>query len=262
MALRDAPGLMAKGQAPEPTEEEVAAAILAGDEGDVELPDQPEGEQERTGDVVEALRRARRDMGYVRKRLRFSQGNTRYDYRGIDQVVNATRPVLERHGITLVPSVADYQGRDVMRSTGSRSHESTVIMEYWVFGPAGDMLEKPVRVVGQALNTSDKDAAAAQSVAMRVALVQLLHIATGDPDPDNQHIDRGAAPEFDAAAYREEALKPDTTVARIQQMQNDVSRLEVGGTMVVNETGDDESIAHLLWRVRQERKGAGGGEKS
>jgi hypothetical protein len=206
-------------------------------------------------DVVTALARARRDMGVVGKRDRFDSPQTKYQYRGVDRVVNASREVLTRHGILLVPQAVQYEGRDVPRQQGGRSHESTVTMLYWVYGPDGDCLEHPVKVIGQALDTSDKDAAKAQSVAWRTALIQLLHIATGDPDPDSVRIDRGEAPEFDPAAYRDEALTPDTSVGRLSQMINDLRNLGKGDVLVVNETGDEEKIGNLIWRVRKDRAG-------
>lgn len=255
MALRDAPGLRPQGAGEEPGDALPAGVVALPDDGDeIELPPQPEGEQFDV-DVLEAIRRCRRDIGIIRKKGEYKQGNTKFNFRGIDQVVNATRPVLDRHGLVLIPSVVEFQCRDVERQGGGRSHETLLLMEFWVYGPRGDFLEHPVRTMGEALNTSDKDAAAAMSVAWREALIKLFHIASGDPDPDSQYIERGEA-RFDATAYREEALRPTTSVGRLQQMMNEVRSLGKGGVLVENEIGDEESIEHLLWRVRKERMGS------
>lgn len=246
------------GTPPSPDRDPEAEAAIASvlEPPPPELPAPVPGE---AGDVsaVVALARARRDMGTLAKSDQYNQGGTRYSYRGVDRVVNATRPVLERHGILLVPYVSSYEQRDIPRQTGGRSGMSIVHMEYWVYGPQGDHLPMPVRVIGEAMDTSDKDAAKAQSVAWRVALIQLLHIATGDPDPDSMRIDRGEAPTFNPLDYREEALNPATSVGRLSQMIHDLKTHGKGDVLVENEVGDEEKIGNLVWRVRRERSSGG-----
>lgn len=208
-----------------------------------------------------ALARARADMPRVGKRDRFEGGNAgRFNFRGVDRVVNATRPVLARHGLVVVPELLGVDRRDVPRSSGQgKSTETVVRVQYHVIGPQGDALPVPLVVVAEALDTADKGAAKAMSVAWRTALIQLLHIATGDPDPDSVMIERGdgdidrGQAAFDPQAYRTEALRVSTSPARLNQMINDLQRLGRGSELVPNEFGEDEKLGSMLFRLRQER---------
>ena len=209
-----------------------------------------------------ALARARADMPLVGKKDRFDGGNAgRFNFRGVDRVVNATRPVLAKHGLVILPELVDLQRRDVQRKDGGRSTETVVRVQYHVIGPQGDQLPVPLVVVGEALDTADKSGAKAMSVAWRTALIQLLHIATGDPDPDSVMIERGdgdvdrGQPELDLEAYRTEALRTSTSHARLNQMINDLRKLGRGSELVPNEFGEPEKLGSMLYRLRNERAG-------
>jgi ERF superfamily len=177
-----------------------------------------------------------------------------YNYRGIDRVVNAVAPLLNRHGILMLPDVISVEYRDVAR-TGGRSHECLVRMLYTFVGPKGDRL--PVSVLGESLDTSDKSSAKAQSVAWRTAMIQTFHIATQDEDPDATRIERTDAPAPKAADYVDEIANPSTGVRRLQQIRNEINTHNLGLTIVTNETGDDEALGAMLRRIGQERQASG-----
>lgn len=114
-----------------------------------------------------------------------------YNFRGIDQVVNAVGPIFRKHKIIPIPhkTVAEY--RDVMTSTGKPSREVTVTVTYRFYGPAGDHIE--AEVPGESMDSGDKGAAKAMSVAYRILLLQSLIIPTDDRDPDQDSYERAAA---------------------------------------------------------------------
>lgn len=209
--------------------------------------------------VVDALRRARADMPKVQKRDRFDGGGAgKFNFRGVDRIVNATRPVLNKHGIVIYPEVLDCQRRDVPRKEGGRSTETVLRVAWHVVGPSGDELHPCPIVMGEALDTSDKSMAKALSVSQREMLVKLLHIATGDPDPDSMmiergdDIDRGQVVVYNPMDYREEAMT--ASPARLNQMINDLQRLGVGHEMVPNEHEEQERLGSMLVRLRRERQ--------
>jgi hypothetical protein len=115
--------------------------------------------------------------------------NQKYNFRGIDAVVNAVGPAFRKHGIVPVPILKDINYRDVKSAGGSPQREVTVKVCYQFVGPAGDMLD--VVVPGEAMDSGDKGTAKAMSVAYRIALLQLLCIPTDDPDPDESSYERG-----------------------------------------------------------------------
>lgn len=108
----------------------------------------------------------------------------KFNFRGIDAVVNAVGPALRKHGVIVVPSVQSVSYDDVTTSTGKASTACRVIVSYTFSGPAGDMIE--ATVVGEAWDSGDKAAPKAMSVAYRIALLQALCIPTDEPDPDHE----------------------------------------------------------------------------
>lgn len=122
--------------------------------------------------------------------------NQKYNFRGIDAVVNAVGPAFRKHGIVPVPILKDINYRDVKSAGGSPQREVTVKVCYQFVGPAGDMLD--VVVPGEAMDSGDKGTAKAMSVAYRIALLQLLCIPTDEPDPDESSYERGRE-SFEAA---------------------------------------------------------------
>lgn len=215
--------------------------------------DAPEGIDDDAPDVPVqvAVARAMRDLGKIAKGDRYDAPGTKYNFRGVDRVVNAVAPVQRKHGLLVVPEVRAVEYRDVPSKSGGRSHECVVTVAWHWVGPRGDELVAVTQ--GEALDSSDKASAKAQSVAWRVCLIQMLAIPTGDPDPDSVHIERGEA-RFDAVAYRDEALNPATSAGRLRQMVNDLRKLGHGGVLVTNEVGDEEKLGNLLLRVGRERQ--------
>lgn len=201
-----------------------------------------------------ALARVKQELGVVGKHDRYDQSGTRYSYRGVDRVVNAVEPILERHGVLCVPSVVEANWRDVPRANGGRSHECTITMQYRFIGPKGDHIDAVV--CGEALDTSDKATTKAQSVAWRTALIQVFAIRTGDPDPDSQRIERGDAP-VNPLAYRDEILDPRTSLGRLKQIRTELTTHRIVHTLVENEHGDEESLWNLAGRIGKARQESG-----
>lgn len=184
-----------------------------------------------------------------------------YDFRGIDRTVNAFGPVLRRHGVLVLPVKVEPTFRDARTAGGKSTTETRVVVTWLVMGPAGDSLPL-LQSAGEALDSSDKGTAKAQSVAQRVLLLTAAQVPTGDPDPDLVNVERGEAPVRSAASYRDEALDPSTSVARLRQIHHELKTQRMLGATVTNETGDDEQIGALVARIGKERAGQGqGGEQ-
>jgi hypothetical protein len=199
-----------------------------------------------------------RDIGIIGKRDHFDGGNAgRFNFRGVDRVVNAVGPVLRKHGILVIPELVTAEYRDVPRANGGRSHECLVTMRYTFTGPAGD--EVVATVGGENLDTSDKSTSKAQSVAWRNCLIQVFAIPTGDPDPDSINIERGEQPAPDANAYRDEITNPRTSLGRLRQIRGEIAQHNLGTRLVMNETGDEEALGALVNRIGKERAQPGGG---
>lgn len=194
------------------------------------------------------------DIRRIGKHDNYNGGGTRYSFRGVDRTVNAYAPVLRRHGVLVLPVGVEASYRDTKTSKGTAMRECTVKVRWMVMGPAGDILPEMLESAGEALDSSDKGTAKAQSVALRVLLLTAGMVPTGDPDPDSVYIERGEAPLRPVADYRDEALNPGTSVARLRQMHYELNQQRRLGETTMNETGDDEAIGDLIKRIGEERK--------
>ena len=137
--------------------------------------------------IAQALNEVMKEVGAVKKNDRnASQG---FNFRGIDAVVNAVSPALQKHGVIVVPSVEDYEYASVeIGKNRTMMGHVKVKVTYTFIGAGGDSIK--ATVVGEAMDSGDKATAKAMSVAFRTALLQTLSLPTDEPDPDSQSYER------------------------------------------------------------------------
>lgn len=257
--LAENAGRMARGEtAPEPEMLPAPAAAPASYEPlpDVEV-DEPGPDGPEKVPVHVAWSRV---MADVRKIGKGGKGNTYtgpggYDFRGIDRTVNVFGPVLRKHGVLVLPVKVDAKYRDVRTSQNKPSKETTVTVSWMVIGPEGDQLPMLLESAGEALDSSDKGTAKAQSVAQRVLLLTAAQVPTGDPDPDLVNIERGEAEVRSPASYLDEITDTGTSRARLLQIKHELIQMKQAGALVTNETGDQEPIVKMIDRLGFERFG-------
>lgn len=140
--------------------------------------------------VHQALAAVMRGVTAVAKRDHNNQGG--YSFRGIDAVVNAVGPVLREHGVIVVPIVesSDYSTVEVGRNRTQMGYVRVTVTYRW-YGPDGDHID--TRTIGEAMDSGDKAAPKAMSVAFRTALLQALALPTDEPDPDAHTYERASA---------------------------------------------------------------------
>jgi hypothetical protein len=141
----------------------------------------------KTLSIAQALNEVMKEVGAVKKNDRnASQG---FNFRGIDAVVNAVSPALQKYGVIVVPSVEDYEyaSVEIGKNRTVMGHVK-VKVTYTFIGAGGDSIK--ATVVGEAMDSGDKATAKAMSVAFRTALLQTLSLPTDEPDPDSQSYER------------------------------------------------------------------------
>jgi hypothetical protein len=147
--------------------------------------------------IAQALNEVMKEVGAVAKKDRnASQG---FNFRGIDAVVNAVSPALQKHGVIVVPSVEDYEyaSVEIGKNRTVMGHVK-VKVSYTFIGAGGDAIK--ATVVGEAMDSGDKATAKAMSVAFRTALLQTLSLPTDEPDPDSQSYERSEKVVVDTTA--------------------------------------------------------------
>lgn len=137
--------------------------------------------------IVQCLTDVMRDVKAVKKEGFNNFG--RYNFRGIDDVLNAVGPVFQKHGVVPKPEVTDYR-REAVKTTDGKVMTSVVLrMNVHFTGPANDVLT--ATVWGEAFDCGDKATTKAHSVALRTAILQTLCLPTQEPDPDEFSYQRG-----------------------------------------------------------------------
>ncbi len=151
--------------------------------------------------VVEALAAVMGEVRSVSKDRRVTEGPARFNFRGVDDVMEAVGPNLRKHGVIFAPSrIVSVEHERYTTAKGSLMDGVTVIVEYTITGPAGDTM--PAAAAGQAADSGDKAVSKAMSVAYRTVLLQALCIPPGDVDPDQTTHERAeSAPDPRAALF-------------------------------------------------------------
>ncbi len=101
-------------------------------------------------------------------------GGVPFKFRGVDAVVAALTPVLNKHGVFVVP-VGATQLLDQQPSAGKTLTKADLTVQYRFYGYKGDFID--AEVPGQADDYADRSTAQAMSVAFRILLLQTFHIA-------------------------------------------------------------------------------------
>lgn len=157
----------------------------------------------------------------------------KFNFRGIDAVVNAVSPALREQGLVIVPRVisADY---DLLPSaSGGTLKTARLIVEYTVHSPDGE----PVvgLVASEAFDSGDKATAKALSVAYRSFMLQLLCIPTDEPDPDEATYNIGQKQAPIASQPGKDwlaAANATKTLAELQTVYHEASAAGVSETML------------------------------
>lgn len=200
--------------------------------------------------------RVRRDIRAIGKGELYNQSGTRFNFRGVDTVVNVFGPVTLKHGVHVMSSKVEATYGTKNTKSGGTMRECSVLVTWTIMGPMGDTFT--LQTMGEALDTADKSTTKAQSVALRTLLLGFGLTPTNDTDPDADRIERGIeAPARSAESYRDEILDKKTSAGRLQQIGYELSNLRMLGQKVQNETGEWETLGDLGRRINAERAGGG-----
>ncbi|SDL15339.1 ERF superfamily protein [Nocardioides sp. YR527] len=142
--------------------------------------------------VQEAWAAVMADVQGLGKNQAVTSGPARFNFRGVDDVMNAVGPVLRTHGVSVVPTEVTHSPENVTTSNGKGMRNVTVFVKYAIHGPAGDTMAGAA--AGEAADSGDKATPKAMSVAFRTFLLQALCLPTNEPDPDEHQYERAAPP--------------------------------------------------------------------
>lgn len=127
-------------------------------------------------DVIEVMR----TVGHIAKGQK--NANQHFNFRGIDDVMNAFGPALREHGVIACP-VFEELSSEFAQAGNKRVHMITVRVTLTFMNAAGESWQA-VTALGNAADYGDKGYSKAQSVALRQAYLYLFTLPTNEPDPD------------------------------------------------------------------------------
>lgn len=134
----------------------------------------------------------------------WNQGQ-RFNFRGIDAVMNAVGPALRTHSVIVSP-VAVSERRETYNTAKGTAMTSTIVnVTYRAFASDGSYFEG--QSIGEAADAGDKSSTKAMSVAYRTFLLQALCLPTDDDDPDASSHERAPVenPEAKQQAFKDKA---------------------------------------------------------
>jgi hypothetical protein len=209
--------------------------------------------------VQEAWTAVMRAVQGLGKHQKMTQGGT-YNYRGIDDLMNAVGPALREYGVTVLPYVRQINYRDVQTSQGKASREVTVVVDYQIIGPDGDTMQGAS--AGESMDFGDKGTAKAMSVAYRVFLLQALTLPTDEPDPDSQAYERSNGPvPQEQAQETADRIPSATEVGVLQGVKQWAADRGLLTLKVTNQAGDSVFLGTMFDQRIDELDPAAGADK-
>ena len=149
-------------------------------------------------EIIKQLTLVMGEVGAVAK----TQRNTHqsFNFRGIDNVVNAVSPALRKHGVVVVPTVNASEAETIeIGQNRTRMGYVRVNVTYTFYAQDGSNIASTV--VAESMDSGDKATAKAMSVAFRTALLQTLCLPTDEADPDaDTYVRSDGAPKAQASS--------------------------------------------------------------
>ncbi len=145
--------------------------------------------------IIKALCNVMGECGVVKKSGKNKFHN--YDYATDEDLVGMVRPLMAKHGLALIPSLAGMpQVESVQTKNGTASHVS-IMMEYTLAavsedGKTGEVWPEKIRTFGEAIDNGDKGFYKASTGANKYTIFRLFQLAAGDdPERDSHEVTTG-----------------------------------------------------------------------
>lgn len=147
--------------------------------------------------IYKQLPKAAEKIGSITKDKRNTQQG--YNFRGIDDVLNAIHPVFAELGITPVPQVLRATREERTTKTGNNLIYTILTVAVCFFAEDGTYVKAVVQ--GEAMDSADKSSNKALSAAFKYACFQVLSIPTEEMQDADQTTPEGSVPKsYDCVA--------------------------------------------------------------
>lgn len=170
-----------------------------------------------TPSVSIAIARVAADIGAIAKAQKVQAGPARFNFRGIDDVLNAIHDPLVAHGVSIIPTGFDVLDQSVGETkSGTAQQHLLGIVHYRIVGPLGDWIE--AAVVAEAQDTSDKAASKMMSMAYKYLAFQTFSI------PVEGAMEESDRESYDRAPRQQAALTSEDALAHLQMLADTIGK--------------------------------------
>ncbi len=131
--------------------------------------------------IYETINAVMNEIGAIGKDSKNAQQG--FMFRGIDAVMNALAPALQKHKLFIVPEVLDQRREERQTKSGNNLIYSVCTIKYTFYAEDGSHIE--ATVIGEGMDSGDKATNKAMSIAFKYACFQVFCIPTEEMiDPD------------------------------------------------------------------------------
>lgn len=202
--------------------------------------------------ILTQLVKVMNEVGTIAKTRK--QGDLKYAYRGIDDVVAVVQPLFAEHGIVMCSRVTNAERDQFTNKNGGQmvNVRLTVEHDFWC---AEDGSKVTCVTVGEAMDNSDKASNKAMTAAEKYALTQTLKIPTHEAERDVEHANH-QYPSTQSAAQPKAHQPPNAIEVKLREAktQADLDALIPHISKLAN--GAKDHPLRLLWgKRRDELKG-------
>lgn len=128
------------------------------------------------------------DITAIEKGQKNTQQN--FNYRGIDDIMNALKPLLVKHEVLTACNIAEQSHEIVTDAKGRQTIRALIKLEVKLYCSA-DGSNISVSAIGEAMDYGDKAFNKAMSIAYKYAMLQTFCIPTEMVDPDSNSYEIG-----------------------------------------------------------------------
>lgn len=156
--------------------------------------------------AVELVAKVMQDVRALSKDQRNKEQG--FYFRGIDDVMGVVGPALRDHGLVVQSETLSNERDSYDTKSGTRMSRAVVGMRYLFTAPDDTVVW--TEAYGEAADAGDKCVSKAMSVAYRTAILQMLCLPTGEPDPDehaHEQAVEAADPLQDARSYLRQVVR-------------------------------------------------------
>ncbi len=138
--------------------------------------------------IYQSIAAVQEDVDFIGKD-KTTQSGSKFNYRGVDQVLNTLHPLFAKHKVFAVPEVLEILTREERTTNnGNKVLYEVLKIKYTFYAEDGTSIS--ATVVGEAMDSGDKVSNKCMSVAYKYACFQILSIPTeetcSDPDDTNE----------------------------------------------------------------------------